>query len=510
MDRKRILIADEDQKLIVQLKDMLVPMGYKVSTAIDGATALQKALNLRPDLIIMEMDMSIISGAKIAQILRTNPRTAETCIYFLDSERVEIESFDEERDVFIQKPINYGNLVLMIDSFFKGQGKKEEASILGEELSGHLSQISLIDLLQVFSMNKKSGQLVINYNNGNAIVFIKDGNIINVQVDDIEGDKAFYRLLTLKEEHFNFIPEGFVVGSDDIPPKIFRKTDSLLMEGLRQLDEWKKMESNLPALSTTVKLNVDPSTLAKGIKPITKEIFSLMDYYNSVKDIVDHCSFSDFEALKSIFVLLQKGVIQVVSTDTAAEEGKSFLLTSDQLVSIKKRILETRGFKSNKKFGKILVIGDEYRTLKRFVKTFSRLKEFKINRQNLGSSHEKVLISIIGTLKLTDGLNLLFYSMPVADSFKPVWNIFSKDIIDVLLLLPQKEADDTQSLSSASGFFYKHFGKVVKPVLITDDPVTDGELSKVKREYDLNSVFTYNINEKQGVNDFFVDLFTKS
>jgi len=46
MEDKRILIADEDQKFIVRIKEILATMGYDVSFAIDGAVALTEDTEL--------------------------------------------------------------------------------------------------------------------------------------------------------------------------------------------------------------------------------------------------------------------------------------------------------------------------------------------------------------------------------------------------------------------------------------------------------------------------------
>jgi DNA-binding response OmpR family regulator len=506
MEEKKILIIDEDQKLIVKLKDKLTSLGYSVSTAINGVIALQKILNNQPDLVIMELDLKIIGGKKISQIVRANPKLAEIPFFFLSSKQVEIATFNKAKDSLILKPFNFHEIFSKIDAHFnKLEEKTPESLDLKSEISGHLSQISLFDLLQVFHMNRKSGRLIIKFKDKNGIIFVKNGDVINAQIDKVEGEKAFYRLMTLKEERFNFLPEEFLPEDSVSIPKITKKPDNLLMEGLRQLDEWREMKDNLPDINSTVKLKVDPSTLAKGLKSITKEIFVLMEFYSKVKDIVDGCSFTDYEVLKTLYVLLQKGIIEE-SAVKKRETEKVLFLTPEQLMKIKKRLLETKSFRTNRKFEKILVMAEDFKSLKKIIQMFLLLKEFSINQKDLISSPEMEFLGILGRLNLTDEMSILFYSIPIKDDFKPLWNAFSQDVMGVLLLMPQNGSKHVKDIKNTYNFFNVNLKKIVKPILITDDNLTDSELGKMKKNYDINEIFNYNVNDQEGVRNFFANL----
>jgi len=70
MERKRIVIADDESLIRMDLREMLTNLGYLVvGEAGDGNTALSLARELKPDVIIMDIKMPSMDGIQAAQIL---------------------------------------------------------------------------------------------------------------------------------------------------------------------------------------------------------------------------------------------------------------------------------------------------------------------------------------------------------------------------------------------------------------------------------------------------------
>lgn len=72
---KHILIVDDYPDALDVWALYLRSMGYRVSTAIDGASAIQQAERLLPDLIVLDLELPAISGFDAAKRLRANPET---------------------------------------------------------------------------------------------------------------------------------------------------------------------------------------------------------------------------------------------------------------------------------------------------------------------------------------------------------------------------------------------------------------------------------------------------
>jgi DNA-binding NarL/FixJ family response regulator len=75
MDRPRILIAD-DTVVAEAFKDLIEPDYQVIKVVSDGGTLLSVAVEMKPDVILMDMDMSLLSGFDAGQELkRLLPKT---------------------------------------------------------------------------------------------------------------------------------------------------------------------------------------------------------------------------------------------------------------------------------------------------------------------------------------------------------------------------------------------------------------------------------------------------
>ena len=72
---KHILIVDDYPDALDIWAIYLRAFGYRVSTASDGAAAIAQAERLRPDLIVLDLELPRVSGFDVAKRLRANPDT---------------------------------------------------------------------------------------------------------------------------------------------------------------------------------------------------------------------------------------------------------------------------------------------------------------------------------------------------------------------------------------------------------------------------------------------------
>jgi len=75
-ERGRVLIVDDDRKILDLLVDLLELEGYDVSTALDGAQAVELARSVHPDLIISDVVMPVVGGLELCRRLKEDARTA--------------------------------------------------------------------------------------------------------------------------------------------------------------------------------------------------------------------------------------------------------------------------------------------------------------------------------------------------------------------------------------------------------------------------------------------------
>src|SRR6267378_6655114 len=75
-DRGRILVVDDDQRILDLLVELLEQEGYEVSAAKDGAEALELALSFGPDVVISDVVMPVVDGLELCRRLKEDSRTA--------------------------------------------------------------------------------------------------------------------------------------------------------------------------------------------------------------------------------------------------------------------------------------------------------------------------------------------------------------------------------------------------------------------------------------------------
>src|SRR5258705_3660836 len=86
-DRGRILVVDDDQRILDLLVELLEQEGYEVSAAKDGAEALKLALFFAPDVVISDVVMPVVDGLQLCRRLKENPPTANLPVLLISGTR---------------------------------------------------------------------------------------------------------------------------------------------------------------------------------------------------------------------------------------------------------------------------------------------------------------------------------------------------------------------------------------------------------------------------------------
>ena len=99
-------------------------------------------------------------------------------------------------------------------------------------LTGHLSDLSLSELIEFFCNQRKSGRLKVLYPRGPGYFYLQAGSVIHAQIGVLRGIDAVYYALTLANAKFEFS------GSAEAPERTINQPwTQVVLEGLRRLDE---------------------------------------------------------------------------------------------------------------------------------------------------------------------------------------------------------------------------------------------------------------------------------
>jgi diguanylate cyclase (GGDEF)-like protein len=104
-----ILVVDDDPDIARFVEVNLRSAGYEVSVAGDGEEALERAAEIRPDLVLLDVMMPRLDGFEVAQRLRKNPQTANTSIIMLTAKALssdKVTGLQSGADDYIIKPFD--------------------------------------------------------------------------------------------------------------------------------------------------------------------------------------------------------------------------------------------------------------------------------------------------------------------------------------------------------------------------------------------------------------------
>jgi two-component system, OmpR family, response regulator MprA len=120
----KVLIVDDDQRLLKMLQRTLAYEGYAVTTVTDGEAALAKAYEERPDLIILDWMLPKLDGIGVLEELRASED--ETPILMLtarDAVQNRVEGLERGADDYLVKPFASSELVARVRALLRRAGK---------------------------------------------------------------------------------------------------------------------------------------------------------------------------------------------------------------------------------------------------------------------------------------------------------------------------------------------------------------------------------------------------
>ena len=116
---KKVLIADDEQNIVISLDFLLRREGFDVLVAADGEEALAKARSERPDLVLLDVMMPKMNGFDVCQALRADPELASMRVLMLTAKGRDTEvtkGLGLGADAYMTKPFSTKELVAQVRS----------------------------------------------------------------------------------------------------------------------------------------------------------------------------------------------------------------------------------------------------------------------------------------------------------------------------------------------------------------------------------------------------------
>lgn len=117
MKGKKILVCDDDKGISEMLEMLLSDEGYEVSAEISSVQLLKRIENVKPDLVLLDIWMPVISGDQILRSMKANASLSHipVLMYSASTEGKKIAEASGA-DAFIAKPFDIDRLLEMIEN----------------------------------------------------------------------------------------------------------------------------------------------------------------------------------------------------------------------------------------------------------------------------------------------------------------------------------------------------------------------------------------------------------
>src|SRR5215216_6858508 len=168
-DRGRVLIVDDDRKILDLLVDLLELEGYLVTTAADGAEAIDLALSFHPDIVVSDVVMPNIGGLGLCRRLKENSRTTDVPVLLISglitSDDAGIEGLQAGADDYLDLPFRNEELLVKVARLVERHRAQKHYREIFENAN---DIIYTHDLTGYFTSLNRSGERITGYSREEA------------------------------------------------------------------------------------------------------------------------------------------------------------------------------------------------------------------------------------------------------------------------------------------------------------------------------------------------------
>lgn len=321
--RQTLLLVDADPQSLRVLDVSLKKAGYEVVTAQGGAEALERLAEHAIDLVISDTHMPQMDGFELCRRIKEHAEWARIPFIFLSSRKTiedKIRGLEIGVEDYLIKPVYIKEITTRVRMLLQRRQRErlESRRDTRTRFAGDLSDIGIVDLLQTIEVNRKSGIVhVHNVDGRRGAIYFRDGRVIDAEAGRLGGVEAVYRLFSWNE------------GTFEVEFKNIRRRDviehsgqTLLMEGMRRLDEWTRLIDSLPPLEAV--FEVDYFVLAEKLADIPDEVNAILRLFDGRRSLLKVIEDSDFPDLEAISVIARLHTDRVIyeARGTPPEHGE--------------------------------------------------------------------------------------------------------------------------------------------------------------------------------------------
>ena len=246
-----VLLVDDDVDFLLYVQTILQHSGYRVRSAANGLEALIRIQELRPDVVVCDLQMPEMDGLSLIRRLRARPGMDLVPLILLtglDLEEIPERALRLGADDCLNKD-HLRELKPRIQRALERRARIDTAieqaheggSESAQDMVGDLRKVPVSSLLTFLQVERKSGILVVQHAtlSATARLLLRDGAIVSARVtgkDDPRNAEAVYQIVEWAHGSF-----AFTAATVEIEDEIGVDTTHLLMQAALRRDQAEPM-----------------------------------------------------------------------------------------------------------------------------------------------------------------------------------------------------------------------------------------------------------------------------
>jgi CheY-like chemotaxis protein len=289
---RTVLLVEPDLDVLAALASKLRSRGLSVALADTANGLLDRARAIQPNALLLSEALTDAAG--LAERVQNDCGLANTRCFIL------VDAPGEQQTAALQ--LGRSDVDSIVKELYALPSRPPAGPVQRDDFRGDLCKLSVPDLLQLLSMNRRTGSLSVSVPSGAGAVRLIDGEVVDAVFRRLEAEKALYRLLGESEGTF-----AFSSGQPAPVRRIATPTNVLLMEGMSRMDEVRRRRKELAlegeALVSTSTPDEQPGELARRV------IVTLL-VPHTVDELLDSIGDPDHAILEVLQQLLRVGKVR--------------------------------------------------------------------------------------------------------------------------------------------------------------------------------------------------------
>ena len=188
-----VLVVDDEENILFGLRKALSRRGWEVLEASSVEEA-REVIRTRPvEVVLTDIRMEGESGLVFLQEVKAiRPETHVVVMTARGSEDMEKEVISLGAEAYLEKPFDLNYLDKVLRNIITRKGFK-----------GVVQELTLIDILQLLAYESGTAKIEVSSPDGKGAIYVEDGRLVHAVFEDLEGQEAFDRILSLEGGSFS-------------------------------------------------------------------------------------------------------------------------------------------------------------------------------------------------------------------------------------------------------------------------------------------------------------------